>query len=379
MTARQFVHFNNAGAGLMPQAVTDAMTECVRREAAHGSYETELHYDKILQEGVYQRLATLLGAPARDIALFDSATRAWCSVAGRLRLGATDRVWVTPFEYAGNLISLFELRDRTGCRIEVVPLRPDGELDLDWMSANISDDVALVSVTHVPSGCGIVNPVAEIGRILAPYRCVYALDACQSVGQLRVDVAEIGCQLLTGAGRKFLRGPRGTGFAYVAPELRASLTSDFHDLHVARVSSPTGYTVEDDSARALELAERTTAAVLGLHAALGHHESAPVAEQQPVAEALRATLAELPGVELIAPGSTQSGITAFRHRTLSAQDIFHGLGTRGINVWQIRGDHTPLYLTERGVDQAVRASVHYYNTVDEVAVVGRALRDLIGS
>ncbi|WP_143672954.1 aminotransferase class V-fold PLP-dependent enzyme, partial [Streptomyces sp. b94] len=143
------------------------------------------------------------------------------------------------YEYAGNLISLFELRDRTGCTIEVVPLLPSGDLDLDWMATHIDDDVALVSVTHIPSGCGIVNPVEEIGRLLAPHRCFYAVDACQSIGQVPVSAARIGCQLLTGAGRKFLRGPRGTAFAYVAPELRAALLPGFHDLHVAHGDSAT--------------------------------------------------------------------------------------------------------------------------------------------
>ena len=190
----------------MPESVRAAMTACVDREAATGCYETEESLDDLLQCEVYQRLARVLGAPAGDIALFDSATRAWCAVVPRLRPGPADRIWITPYEYAGNLIALFSLRDRTGCRIEVIPTLPGGDLDLEWMSRHIRDDVAFVSVTHIPSGCGIVNPVEEIGRLLAPYRCFYAVDACQSVGQIPVDAARIGCQLLTGAGRKFLRG-----------------------------------------------------------------------------------------------------------------------------------------------------------------------------
>lgn len=363
----------------MPEPVAEAMIDSVRREAAHGAYETERYYDKILQHEVYDRLATLLDAPREDIALFDSATRAWCSVVCKLDVAPNDRIWITPYEYAGNLITLFALRERTGCRIEVIPTMPDGDLDLDWMSSNISDEVAFVSVTHIPSGCGIVNPVAEIGRILAQHRCVYAVDGCQSVGQVPVSVTDVGCQLFTGAGRKFLRGPRGTGFAYVAPGLRSALTPEFHDLHVARVSSPTAYLVEDGSARSLELAERTTAAVLGFNAALAHHESADQSTRQALFESLRMTIGELPGVELIAPGRVQSGITSFRHDTLSAERICQELEMRGINMWLIRGDHTPLYMAQRGVDKAVRASVHYYNTVDELAAAGSALLDIVTS
>jgi selenocysteine lyase/cysteine desulfurase len=370
------IHLNTAGAGLMPAPVAEAMHECLRREAAGGAYETEEHYDELLNVGVYGQLAELLNAPPADIALFDSATRAWCSVVDVLELGPTDRVWVTPYEYAGNLISLFAMRERTGCRLEVVPATPSGDLDLDWMAANIADDVALVSVTHIPSGCGIVNPVAEIGRLLAPYRCFYAVDGCQSVGQVPTDVAEIGCQLFTGAGRKFLCGPRGTGFAYVAPELRAALRPGFRDLHVAHVVSPDRFEVTDSSARVLELAERTTAAVVGLSAALANPGGYPDPE---VYRALRAVVAGLPGVEEIAPGTVHSGIVSFRHGSLPAERICAALRDQGVNTWPIHGDHTPIHMRERGVGRAVRASVHHYTTADEVAEFGRVLDKIVRS
>lgn len=371
------IHLNTAGAGLMPAAVADSMVECVRMEATRGAYETELHYDKIVQSEVYERVGRLLNATTADVAIFDSATRAWCAVVAQLDLGPTDKIWVTPYEYAGNLISLLALRDRTGCAVEVVPIRADGDLDLDWMAAHISDEVAFVSVTHIPSGCGIVNPVAEIGRILAPYRCFYAVDACQSVGQVPVDVTEIGCDLLSGAGRKFLRGPRGTGFAYIAPRLRSALVPSFHDLHVARVTGPSSYLLEDSSARSLELAERTTAAVVGLNEALAHVETVDVFDSREIFAALRATVADLPDVDVVLPGTRHSGIVTFRHATKPAAQIVAELKDRGVNAWKIRGDHTPIFMAERGVDTAVRLSAHYYNTLDEIDRAGRALREVV--
>ncbi|WP_331742107.1 aminotransferase class V-fold PLP-dependent enzyme [Streptomyces sp. NBC_01006] len=373
------IHLNTAGAGLVPAEVRRTMAEVLDREAAHGCYETEEYYSPIVGDEVYRRIARVLDAPAQDVALFDSATRAWCAVVPRLRLGPADRVWVTPYEYAGNLISLFNLRDRTGCRIEVVPTLPGGDLDLDWMAANISDDVALVSVTHIPSGCGIVNPVEEIGRLLAPYRCFYAVDACQSIGQIPVSARRIGCQLLTGAGRKFLRGPRGTAFAYIAPELRAALDTDFHDLHVAQVDSPTGYRVDDHSARSLELAERGTAATAGFNTALTLFEEGTPFDHKEVFQALRATVEATPGTELIAPGTRQSGIVSFRHDRVPAEVIRARLAEQRINVWKIVGHHTPIFMAERGVETAVRASVHYYNTLDEIEVFGRALHAAVGA
>ncbi|MBK3529156.1 aminotransferase class V-fold PLP-dependent enzyme [Streptomyces sp. MBT67] len=373
------IHLNTAGAGLVPAEVRRTMAEVLDREAAAGCYETESFYDDVVNDEVYRRLARILDAPVADVALFDSATRAWCAVVPRLDLGPGDRVWVTPYEYAGNLISLFELRDRTGCTIEVVPLLPSGDLDLDWMAAHIDDDVALVSVTHIPSGCGIVNPVEEIGRLLAPHRCFYAVDACQSIGQVPVSAARIGCQLLTGAGRKFLRGPRGTAFAYVAPELRAALLPGFHDLHVAHVDSATGYRIDDRSARSLELAERSTAAVAGLNTALTLFEEGKPFDHEDVFGALRAAVTGAPGVELIAPGTKQSGILTFRHADVDAATVMARLAEQRINVWKIVGHHTPIYMADRGVDTAVRVSAHYYNTPEEMDVFGRALREALGA
>ncbi|MBT2508562.1 aminotransferase class V-fold PLP-dependent enzyme [Streptomyces sp. ISL-98] len=377
--ADRLIHLNTAGAGLVPAEVRRTMAEVLDREAATGCYETEGFFDGIINDEVYRRLARVLGAPVTDVALFDSATRAWCAVVPRLSLGPDDRVWVTPYEYAGNLISLFNLRDRTGCQIEVVPTLPGGDLDLEWMTANIADDVALVSVTHIPSGCGIVNPVEAIGRLLAPYRCFYAVDACQSIGQVPVDVQRIGCQLLTGAGRKFMRGPRGTAFAYVAPELRAALVPDFHDLHVARIDSATGYRIDDHSARSLELAERSTAAVAGFNTALTLFEEGTPFDHKEVFRALRATLEDIPGIELIAPGTEQSGILSFRHQDVAAETVRDRLAEQRINVWKIVGHHTPVYMAERGVETAVRVSAHYYNTLEEIEEFGRALRDTLGA
>ncbi|MEU6770891.1 aminotransferase class V-fold PLP-dependent enzyme [Streptomyces sp. NPDC046759] len=375
------VHLNTAGAGLMPAAVVDTMSGYLRQEAADGAYETELRHADTLDKGVYGNLARVLDAPAEDLALFDSATRAWSSAVTPLVLTGADRVWITPYEYAGSLILWTELRRRTGIRLEVIPLLPGGDLDVDWMRRTLREDVAVVSVPHVPSGCGIVNPVEEIGRVLAPWPCLYLVDACQSVGQLPVSVADIGCDLLTGAGRKFLCGPRGTGFAYIGPRLRARARPVFHDLHVADMTSDDTYEVHTDGARRFEYAERSGAAIVGLDAALRQHldrTSRRAGDARPVRDLVREVVEETPGTRLVDPGARHASIVTFVCDRMPAARLREELSARGVNAWVAQGSHTPLFMRRQGIEHAVRVSPHHYNSAQDVEVFARALRAVIG-
>nr|WP_282190084.1 aminotransferase class V-fold PLP-dependent enzyme [Streptomyces sp. S1D4-11] len=295
------VHLDTAGWGTMPAAVRALVADCASREDRYGPHELEEDLEDVLRTEVHERLGALLGVPAADTAVVTDAAGAFDDLVSRLAPGRGERVWTTPYESAARLTALYALRDRTRCTVEVVPLREDGDLDLEWMARHIDDDVALVSVVHVPSGCGIVNPVEEIGQILAPYRCVYAVDASYAVGQLPVDAGRIGCQLLTGDGWRFLRGPYDVGFAFLVPRLRAA----FEDAAAHRPLPP-------------------NAAVAGLNAALAHHTATTATATtvslagQGLLPALRAAVEECPGTELIAPGRVQSAILAFRHRDLPA-------------------------------------------------------------
>ncbi|MFE1288232.1 aminotransferase class V-fold PLP-dependent enzyme [Streptomyces sp. NPDC058751] len=347
------IHLNSAGAGRMPAAVREVLTQWTRFEDRHGPWELDERLEDVLHREIHQRLAALLGTPPGDTFLCTGAAEAFAAVLSRLPLGPRARVWTTPYESAANLSAVLALRTRTGCRTEVVPLRPDGDLDLEWMARHIGDDVALVCVPHVPSGCGIVHPVEDIGRILAPYRCLYAVDASYAVGQLPVDAARIGCHLLTGDGWRFLRGPYAAGFAGVAPRLR-------------EVLAPHG---------GLFLAPPHGAAAAALNQALALHAAAPSAED--LAPRLRAAVQDTAGTELIAPGRLQSGIVTFRHQDVSAALVRRRLADRGVVVWKTVADEVPLYLPERGVVTAVRASVHHDNSAGDIEVFADALKDAV--
>jgi selenocysteine lyase/cysteine desulfurase len=218
------VHLNNAGSGLMPRPVLDAMTDCLRREAEIGGYEAAAEATGRL-EGVYDSVARLIGAERDEIALTENATIAWqmafYALATTFRSG--DRILTARAEYAANYVAFLQTARRTGAVVEVIPDDPDGVLDPEALRRMIDDRVRLIAITWVPTNGVLVNPAADVGRVARACGVPYLLDACQAVGQMPADVGALGCDMLSATGRKFLRGPRGTGFLYVRRELLSAL------------------------------------------------------------------------------------------------------------------------------------------------------------
>lgn len=324
--------------------------------------------------GVYDSLARLIGAGPDEIAITENSTRAWDTAFYGMRFRPGERVLTSSSEYGSNAIAfLHAARDR-GIKVEVLPDDEHGQVSLDALAATLDDDVRLVAVNHVPTHDGLVNPVAEIGRLTRASGALFLVDACQSVGQLAVDVNEIGCDFLSATGRKFLRGPRGVGFLYVRRAALEAIAPTFLDDRGAEWTGPDSYTMRDD-ARRLESHERSAALQLGLGAAADYaHALGPKEIERRVtalAETLRAALTEVPGVAVHDRGARRSGIVTFTRQGHAPADIVTALARQKINVrlsaqsYRYDGGATP--------PPRVRASVHYYNTEEEISRLVAAL------
>ena len=259
------VHLNNAGAALISRRTLEAVTSHLELEAAIGGYEAaEQERDRI--DATYANLARLIGGRPDEIALFDNSTRAWNAGFHALTFKPGDRILTGRAEYGSNVLAYFQVARRTGAEIVVVPDDASGQLDTAALADLIDERTRLVGVSHIPTSGGLVNPAAEIGRITRAAGVPFLLDATQSVGQFPVDVEAIGCDLLTATGRKFLRGPRGTGFLWVRSEALAYL-----DPYVTEIVRPAGTADAASSgagARRFETWEVSYANVLGLDAAV---------------------------------------------------------------------------------------------------------------
>jgi len=370
-------HLNHAGCSLAPQPVLDAQIEWLRAEALTGGYE--LADDRAeARDATYAEVAALIGAEPAEIAIVENATFAWHQAFWSLGLRPGDRVLTANAEYASGFVPMLQARARLGVRVEVVPDDEHGQVSVEALARMLDDDragpVGLVALTHVPTNGGLVNPAEEVGRLARAAAVPYLLDACQSVGQMPVDVETIGCDLLAATGRKFLRAPRGTGFLYARRSLLdrtdpAPVEPAFLDLLGADWVTPDRYELRSD-ARRFENWERSEAAVAGLRAAVAYARAwglAAIGDRVTAqAAGLRERLAALPGVTVRDRGLRRSAIVSFTHADVPADDVARAARAAGVNVSVSEPSSTRLDADNRHLPSLVRASVHYVTTDDEL-------------
>ena len=375
------LHFNNAGAALMPKPVLDALQRHLQLEATIGGYEAA-DRERAAVERVYDALAHLLGGHRDEIAVIENATRAWDMAFYSLRFGPGDRILTATAEYASNYIAYLQVAARTGAVVEVIPDDEHGQVSVDALRRMLDDRVKLIAITHVPTNGGLVNPAAAVGRVAREAGVPYLLDACQSVGQLPMDVTELGCDMLSATGRKYLRGPRATGFLWVRRDFLPQMTPPFLDLHAATWVARDRYEVRAD-ARRFENWETYYAGKIALGVAVDYALAwgLPAIRERVylLAGRLRERLAALPGITLRDKGAERCGIVTFTAAGCAAALIRQVLLSQAINVSVSSYAGTRLDMEARRLPGVVRASVHYYNSEEEIERFCAALAPLLAS
>jgi cysteine desulfurase/selenocysteine lyase len=357
------VHLNNAGSALPPQPVLDATFGHLALEAQLGGYEAHEANEEVLDR-FYDAAAQLLGARREEIAFCSSATRAWDMAFYGFSFAPGDRILTAVADYISNYISYIQVAKRTGAEVVTVPNDEHGQVSIDAFRELVDERVKLISITHVPTNGGLVNPAAEIGLLAKGAGIPYLLDACQSVGQLPIDVQAIGCDMLSATGRKFVRGPRGTGFLYMREELLERFEPPFLDMRAAEWSAPDRYELRPDGRR-FEEWEQNYAAKAGLAAALDYALEWGVENTWPrvreLGEGLRGRLEGI-GATVHDAGTERCAIVTFSLEGVPADKVKERLAKERINVTVSERAHAVIDARERKLPDLVRASPHYFNT-----------------
>jgi len=373
-------HFNNAGAALMPRPVLDAVESHLALEEHYGGYEAaELQSDAIAE--VYTDVALLIGAHARNIALVENATVAASQALLAIDFHPGDRIVTTRNDYVAHQLHFLALRRRLDIRIDLAPDLPEGGVDPDGLRRLAAHPrCRLVTATWLPTNSGLVQDVRAIGLVCEQLGVPFLLDACQAVGQVPIDVTELRCDFLSATARKFLRGPRGIGFLYVADRV---LERGWFPLTIdARGATWTGPDtfLLGDSARRFENWEFAYALVLGLGAAARYAHRVGIAaggrRARTLAATVRARVLQLPTARLLDRGRELSAIVTFVLDRTDSREIVRQLRARGINTSATLREWAVLDMGAKGVESAVRVSPHYYNEEVELDALMRALAEL---
>ncbi|SSW71673.1 aminotransferase class V-fold PLP-dependent enzyme [Achromobacter agilis] len=373
------VHFNHAGASLPSAATLQAIHAHLQREAALGPMEAGVA-SREQTERARLLAARLLNAQPEEIALTGGNSSGWGAAFAALpawRPG--DRILVGRHEWGGNLAAMRLAAQRTGATVETIPSDESGCVDAQALETMLDERVRLIALTWLPANGGLINPAAAIGQVARRHGIAYFVDAAQAVGQLPVDVAQIGCDVLSGAGRKALRGPRGTGLLYVRRSFLDTLTPAFVDTHSAPLGADGQPMLRQDAAR-LESAENALSLRCGLANAL--QEALDIgldairARIDDVAQALRAELAAIPGLTVLDQGRERSGLVAFNLAGRDAVSVQRAMAAQGVTIGSNGVPYTPLDMEARSLTQIARASVSYLTSDAEIERLLAGLRGL---
>lgn len=372
------IHLDNCGSSLVPQAVLDAQQSHLALETRLGGYVAQEQQSERLS-AVYASAAQLMGGGADDYALAGSAVDGWTKAFYSIPMGADDNIVTSYNEYCSNFVALLQRAKRDGVEIRVARPGKDGKLDLDHLESLIDARTKVICLTHVPSSSGQIAPAGKVGEIARRHDILYLLDACQSVGQMAVDFEEIGCDMATGTGRKFLRGPRGIGFLYVNEKARSRIDP------VVLTNQAASWTADDDyelrtDAGVFEAWERSCVNQLGFGAAIDYLlDIGPAnveARLRALSRHLRAGLNSMKGVTHTCQDDAEAAIITFNKAGWTAAEIKEAMEKQGIATQVASVVHTRLDLGARGIDTTARISPHYFNTVEELDAFLNALEAL---
>ncbi|QIY89894.1 aminotransferase class V-fold PLP-dependent enzyme [Chryseobacterium gallinarum] len=363
------IFLNNAGSSLMPEIVVDTVVNYLREEQMFSGYITSGKNAESIHQ-FYEEAARLINAYPQNMAFTTGSTDGYAKALSSIPFQEGDCIITTNDDYISNQMAFISLQKKKNIKIIWMKNLPDHELDLEDCEKLIKKHCPkLIAVTHIPTNSGLIQNVEGVGRLCRQYDILYLVDACQSVGQMPVDVQKIGCDFLTATGRKFMRGPRGTGFLYVSDKaLEQNLSPLFLDMSDAAWIAFNDYEL-GKTARRFEIWERSNASLLGFKEALKYASAVGLSYiedyNQKLSEKLRAGL-QYKGFTVLDKGNRLSSIVTFCDRNGKIDAIQEVLKENEIYFSVSNKSNALIDFTLKDIDHAIRLSPHYFNMPEEI-------------
>jgi selenocysteine lyase/cysteine desulfurase len=371
---------NSAGSSLMTKSVVKKIEHYLHEEENYGGYKVA----ELMQKDIshfYHQAAELIGANTKNIAFTHDATDAYSKALSSIDFKSGDIIITTDDDYASNHIQFISLQKRFDIKTIKIKTLDNGDLDIPHFQELVTKyNPKLVAVTHVPTNSGLIQNVEAIGKYCNEQEVLFLLDACQSVGQLNVDVKEIKCDFLTTTGRKFLRGPRGTGFLYVSDRvIKNGYSPLFIDGWGATWTKENQFKVLQ-TAKRFETWETPYALVVGFGEALRYANEIGMVNIQSYNEKLmrhlRENLKSLSNVSVFDNGSKTCNILTFRKEGKSLEEIKHVLDSNNVFFSESQKEWGVIDFDKKGIEWAIRLSPHYFNTVKEMDLVSEIIESI---
>lgn len=366
-------YLDSAASAQKPNQVIDAEAEFYRHgyAAVHRGIHTLSAEATQRMENVRAQAAGFLNArTAEEIVFVRGTTEGINLVAnswGSSQVRAGDNIIITMMEHHANIVPWQMLCERTGAELRVIPLNPDGTLQLEVWRELLDDRTRLLAITQVSNVLGTENPVAEMTALAHQHGAKVLVDGAQAVMHHTVDVQALDCDFYTFSAHK-LYGPTGIGILYVKEDiLQAMPPWEGGGSMIATVSLADGTTYARAPWR-FEAGTPNTGGIIALGAAIEYVSALGLdniqAYEQSLMEYALAEMASVPDITLYGPAHRQ-GVIAFNLGKHHAYDVGSFLDNYGVAVRT--GHHCAMPLMAfYNVPAMCRASLAIYNTQEEV-------------
>lgn len=372
------IYMNTGSSGPCPKRVVEALVDMERFQNYEGPVVPDVAEEVHSRyASVRPRVARFIGADPDETALLQNTSEGVNTVAAGIDWREGDEVVISAFEHSTGYLPWFYLRDRKGINVRIVgaggPSDAVGQLALDDVRSALTGRTRLVCMSHVAYCSGARLPVEGVARLAARRGIPFLVDGAQAAGAICLDVHELGCDFYALPGQKWLLGPEGTGAFYCRRDRLETL--GLRGVAWASTDSSSiweGYRVKAGAAR-FELATVNESTFVAMGEAVDFLSSVGMREiEARIAELcghLKRELLKIPGVRLFTPVDAResAGIVAFDIAGWEPERAVEAL----FKEWKIVSRSIPW-------PRAVRVSIHFFNTEEEVEILVKAVRTIAG-